>query len=91
MITKTISAALLAVLSLTAPAWAADNSQATAQGHWEWQPAPQYGPRATGPTQKRVWVPDKAQMENCVCDMMKMDAADCMKSMHDGDSMPSVD
>ena len=39
MTMKTLSAALLATLSLTAPAWAADNSQTTPQGHWEWQPS----------------------------------------------------
>ncbi|HEY9579453.1 MAG TPA: hypothetical protein VIR65_06270 [Rhizorhapis sp.] len=90
MTMKTLSVALVAALSLTASAWAADNSQTTPQGHWEWRSAPQYGPRATGPAQKRVWVPDQAQMANCTCDMMKTHAADCMKSMHDGHSMPSA-
>src|SRR3546814_7686129 len=79
MTMKTLSVALVAALSLTASAWAADNSQTTPQGHWEWRSAPQYGPRATGPAQKRVWVPDQAQMANCTCDMMKTHAADCMK------------
>src|SRR3546814_937725 len=53
MTMKTLSVALVAALSLTASAWAADNSQTTPQGHWEWRSAPQYGPRATGPAQKR--------------------------------------
>ncbi len=91
MTMKLLSAALLAALSFTTPVWATDNAQTTPQGHWEWQSAPQYGPRATGPARKRVWVPDQAQMANCSCDMMKMNAADCMKSMHDGHSMPSAD
>ncbi len=91
MTMKLLSAALLAALSFTTPVWATDNAQTTPQGHWEWQSAPQYVPRATGPARKRVWVPDQAQMANCSCDMMKMNAADCMKSMHDGHSMPSAD
>ena len=78
---KMMSAALAAAMSLTAPAWASDQTHAP-QGHWEWQSVPQYGPRATGPAQKRVWVPDNAQMANCDCDMMKMSAADCMMNMH---------
>jgi hypothetical protein len=82
MIRNLISAALLAV-SLAAPASAADQSTAP-QGHWEWKSVPQYGPRATGPTQRRVWVPDSAQMANCDCDMMKMSADECMGTMHRG-------
>ena len=89
MIKTSISAALLAVLSLAAPAWAADQTSAP-QGHWEWKSVPQYGPRATGPAQKRVWVADSAQMANCACDMMKTGAADCMKSMHDHRMSPSA-
>lgn len=88
MIKKSISAALLAV-SLVAPAWAADQNSAP-QGHWEWKSVPQYGPRAAGPVQKRVWVRDNDQMANCNCDMMKMSAADCVKSMHDHRMSPSA-
>ena len=80
MIKTSISAALLAVLSLAAPAWAADQNSAP-QGHWEWKSVPQYGPRATGPAQKRVWVADSAQMANCDCAVMKSDAAGCMQAM----------
>ncbi len=57
-----------------------DHSQQS--GHYEWKSVPQYGPRATGPAQRRVWVPDAAQVASCDCDMMKMSAADCMKEMH---------
>jgi hypothetical protein len=78
--------ALLGV-ALAAPAAAfagqADHSQQS--GHYEWKSAPQYGPRATGSAQRRVWVPDTTQVASCDCDMMKMsstDAADCMKRMH---------
>lgn len=83
-----ISAALLAALSLATPAFAADTPTAP-NGHWEWQSVPQYGPRST-PAQKRVWVPDAAQMANCDCDMMKVSATECMKSMHDGHAAPSA-
>lgn len=78
--------ALLGV-ALAAPAAAfageADHSQRS--GHYEWKSVSQYGPRATGPAQRRVWVPDTAQVARCDCDMMKMSsngAADCMKQMH---------
>lgn len=62
MTMKTLSAALLATLSLTAPAWAADNSQTTPQGHWEWQPAPQYGPYQTALMATRRFPNDGATM-----------------------------
>jgi hypothetical protein len=59
-------------------------------GHYEWREVPQFGPRATGPAHKRVWVPDNAQMASCDCDMMKMHADECMKSMHDRNAAPSA-
>src|SRR3546814_18846138 len=89
MTMKTLSVALVAALSLTASAWAADNSQTTPQGPWEWRSAPQSGPRATGPAQKRVWVPDQAQMANCTCDMLTTHAAHLLMSMLYGNSIPS--
>jgi len=89
--------ALLGV-ALAAPVAAfagqADHSQQS--GHYEWKSVPQYGPRATGPAQRRVWVPDTTQVASCDCDMMKMSstgAADCMKrthSMASPSSAPSV-
>lgn len=68
-----------------APAFAQGNATSQGQGHYEWQQAPQHGPRAPlqGPT--RVWVPDASQVASCDCGMMKMssaDASDCMKTMH---------
>src|SRR3546814_12042952 len=59
-------------------------------GHYEWREVPQFGPRATGPARKRVWVADHAQMANCDCDMMKMSADDCMKGMHHMGAKPSA-
>jgi len=74
-------------LALAAPvaAFAGQPDHSQQSGHYEWKPGPQYGPRATGPTQRRVWVPDATQVGACDCDMMKMSstaAADCMKQMH---------
>ena len=89
MTVKMMSAALAAAISFTAPAWAGDQTSAP-RGHWETRSVPQYGPRATGPAQKRIWVPDQAQMAHCDCDMMAMNPAECMKSMHDGRSKPSA-
>lgn len=84
-----ILAAMTAAFSFAAPAMA-DASHGSGQGHYEWQQVPQYGPHATGPAQRRVWVADHGQMANCACDMMAMNAADCMASMHEGHSRPSA-
>lgn len=79
--------AALAVTTLSAltiaPAFA--SGDATSSGHYDWQQAPQHGPRAPlqGPT--RRWVPDAPQVANSDCGVMKMasaEAADCMKTMH---------
>jgi hypothetical protein len=51
--------ALLGV-ALAAPVAAFAGSQQS--GHYEWESAPQYGPRATGPAQRRVWVPNTTQV-----------------------------
>lgn len=74
--------ALGMALSLPISAFAAEGQHQGGSGHYEWRPVPQFGPRATGPAQKRVWVGDHAQMANCDCDMMKMSANECMKEMH---------
>lgn len=86
--------ALLGV-ALAAPvaAFASQADPGQQSGHYEWKSVPQYGPRATGPVQRRVWVPDTKQVASCDCDMMKMNAADCMKEMHSmasPSSAPSV-
>jgi hypothetical protein len=85
----TFSAATLAVLAAASTAAFAADAAARAGGHYEWQQVPQYGPRSTGPTQKRVWVPDAAQMANCDCEMMKMSAAGCMMNMHKPKAPPA--
>ena len=91
---KRVFYALLGVaLAAPAAAFAGQPDHSQQSGHYEWKSVPQYGPRATGPAQRRVWVPDTAKMASCDCDMMKMSAADCMKEMHSmasPSSAPSV-
>ena len=85
MKTRILFAALGLALALPFPAIAAGAQQQSGSGRYEWRSVPQSGPRATDPAQKRVWVPDHAQMANmanCDCDMMKMSANECMKEMH---------
>ncbi|MDD3799419.1 MAG: hypothetical protein PHE36_09610 [Novosphingobium sp.] len=84
--------AAVAALSLglgATPAFAEADASPSG-GHYEWREVPQFGPRATGPARKRVWVADNAQMANCDCEMMKMSAHDCMKPMHDHSAAPSA-
>src|SRR3546814_12121807 len=81
--TRRSSARLLGI-ALAAPvaAFAGQPDHSQQSGHYEWKSVPQYGPRTTGPAQRRVWVSDTAQVASCDCDMMKMsgtDAANCMK------------
>ena len=59
-------------LALPLPALAGDRQQQNGLGHYEWRSAPQFGPRATGPARKRVWVAHNPKMPNCDCDMMKI-------------------
>ena len=89
MKTQVFFAALGMALVLPHPALAA-NGQQSGSGHYQWREVPQFGPRATGPAHKRVWVADKAQMANCDCDMMKMHADGCMKRMHHKSAAPSA-
>lgn len=57
-------------------------AQDRAQGHWEWQMQPSYGPRSNVPSRVRVWVKDEqSQVANCDCPMMKEQPADCMMDM----------
>lgn len=90
MKTQVLFAALGVALALPLPALAADGQQQSGSGHYEWREVPQFGPRATGPARKRVWVPDNAQMANCDCDMMKMSGDECMKGMHHMGAAPSA-
>ena len=85
-----LAAALGAAIALPNPAFAADTQQRSGAGHYEWRTVPQFGPRATGPMQKRVWVSDHAQTASCGCAMMKTSADDCMRAMHRSGARPSV-
>ncbi|GGN45743.1 hypothetical protein GCM10011349_12120 [Novosphingobium indicum] len=85
--------AAVAALSLglgAAPAFAQQTESASG-GRYEWRTVPQAGPRSAVPvSRKRVWVADRTQGTNCDCDMMKMSADECMKSMHDRKAAPSA-
>lgn len=85
---KTIFAvAALAAATLAAPVLA----QEAPGGHYEWQTRQVPGPNKSNTTSRvRVWVKDKpAQMAECDCDMMKVDATECMKKMPGRPMMPS--
>ena len=86
MKTFKIAASIAASLSIlpVVPAFAQGEAPSSAQGHYEWQQAPQRGPRAPLQAPTRRWVPDTSQVADCDCGMMKMsgaDAATCMKTM----------
>lgn len=72
-------AAFGAALLTPVAAMAADAPQSNT-GHYEWRSVQQAGPRAAAPAQQRVWVSDR-QVAAVDCDMMKMNATDCMKPM----------
>ena len=60
-------------------------------GHWEWQSAPQYGPRATLTGARRVWIADPTATAARDCsDMAKsMSSADCMAMMDAATATPA--
>jgi len=67
-----------------APAFAQGDAASPVQGHYEWQQAPQSGPRAPLQAPRRVSIPDATQVASCNCGMMKMSgtaASACMKGM----------
>ncbi len=83
-IVAAIAAATISAFTI-APAFAQGDATSPGQGHYEWQQAPQHGPRAPLRDPTRVWVPDASQVASCDCGMMKMgttDATNCMKTMH---------
>ena len=83
------NAAAMALAATSTAAVAADSNTRTS-GHYEWRQVPQFGPKAPLTVPRRVWVADRQEMANCDCDMMKMSADECMKSMHHMRS-PSAD
>ena len=70
-----IGMAALSAVFATSTAFAAPTERPA--GHWEWRPAPQFGPRAV-PGQRRVWVPDVSQATACACPMMERTPDACM-------------
>ncbi|MBY0520507.1 MAG: hypothetical protein K2P79_08790 [Sphingomonas sp.] len=81
-----IAAALAAITSASA-AFAHDAS--AANGHYEWQSRPTFGPNKSNlPSQVRVWVKDATDVASCDCAMMHQTAmaADCMAMPHKGAS-----
>ncbi|ARS26960.1 hypothetical protein [Sphingomonas sp. KC8] len=90
MKTLFLYAALGVAISASVPAMAAEADQPARSGHYEWRTVPQFGPRATGPTRKRVWVPDQVSKTDCECAMMKTNPAECMKDMHSRVSSPAA-
>ncbi|PJI87232.1 hypothetical protein [Sphingomonas koreensis] len=78
MIIRIVLAALAAAAALPTPALATVVEQDGGAGHYEWRAVPQFGPRATGPAQKRVWVPDHARMAKCACGTRDARSTGCM-------------
>lgn len=81
MTIRIVFAALAAATALPIPALAKDIEQHEGPGHYEWRAVPQFGPRATGPARKRVWVRDDTRMARCTCGMVDARPAGCMRRM----------
>lgn len=75
-----LSAGLAAATFVASAASAHPAAPANPAGHWEWQSAPQYGPRATLTGARRVWIADLTATAARDCGDMatSMSAADCM-------------
>ena len=69
-----------ALFASAAPAMAAANSSA---GHWAWQAGTQFGPRASMPAARRVWLADPAMAAKSACNAMSasMPTVNCMAMM----------
>lgn len=78
---KILVAALSAVVAVSSASASAATPSQGVTGHWEWRPAPQFGPRST-PGQRREWVADAAPETACACPTMKHAPKACM-SMKD--------
>jgi hypothetical protein len=89
---KTMLFAGLAAATFVASAVSAHTAPpANPAGHWEWQSAPQYGPRATLTGARRVWIADPIATAARDCgDMAKsMSPADCMAMMDAATATPA--
>lgn len=80
------AAAVIAAFATATPGF----TQESASGHYEWQTRQVPGPNKSNITSRvRVWVKDAPHVVHCDCDMMKVNAADCMKQMSGQHRMPS--
>ncbi|BBE33053.1 hypothetical protein [Sphingosinicella microcystinivorans] len=80
-------AAAIAAIGFATPSFAQEKSG----GHYEWRERQIPGPNKSNISPRvRVWVVDALpEMANCDGDMMKSDAADCMKTMSARQMMPA--
>ncbi len=80
-------AAAIAAVGLATPTFAQEKSG----GHYEWRERHVPGPNKSNIAPRvRVWVDDApSRMASCDCDMMKSDAAHCMKTMSARQTMPA--
>lgn len=76
---RTSAFAVLA-FGITSTAAVAQSSP-EAGGHYEWRPAPQFGPRTWSSAPHRVWVPDSPRVATRDCAMMQSHATNCMSGM----------
>lgn len=84
---KLVFAAAIAAVGLATPTFAQDK----AGGHYEWRERQIPGPNKSNIMPRiRVWVDHApSEMASCDCDMMKSDAAGCMKTMSARQMMPA--
>jgi hypothetical protein len=87
---KMLVLAAATMAAVASPAFAGIDQTASSQGHYEWSAPHQFGPRAPLQASRRIWVPDRSQMANCDCKLMKTSVADCTASMHGMASPPSA-
>ena len=73
-------AVVLSTFAAIAPAQAQNAQMSAARGHYEWQAAPQSGPRAALRAPIRVWVRAAQDVADRDCAMMRAKATDCMSS-----------
>lgn len=73
-------AVVLSTFAVVAPAQAQNAPVSGMRDHYEWQSAPQSGPRAALRAPVRVWVPAAQSVADCDCAMMRAKTPDCMSS-----------
>ncbi len=84
---KTLLSIVAAIAAVTSASAAFAHDATPANGHYEWQSRPTFGPNKSNlPSQVRVWVKDATDVASCDCAMMHETAmaADCMPMPHKG-------